>query len=524
MADVTRVDSIADVARLELRTGPSVEAGSAPSTPSATAEAAPNGGLPAGPRPGVVLAVVTAGVILTGIDLFIVNVALPEIGAGLHVRNIPDLSWLLSAYTVVFAALLIPMGTLADRSSRKWGFLLGVGIFTVASAGCAVAGSLALLIALRAAQGIGAALLTPASLGLLLAAYPPQRRASAVRLWTAMGGMAAVFGPVVGGLLVQANWRWVFLVNVPIGLVALLAGIRLLPGERGDGGPLPDFLGTALLVGGVGAIVLALVNSDRWGWGSVRVLGLLIASAIALALFLLRSARHPSPVFDVHLLRIPAIAGALGSLLVFCTAFGAMILSLVLLAENTWGWTALRAGLAATPNAVLVLPASVIAGMLLARAGAFRVTAAGCGLFAAGVVWWHAALNVHPSFPHLLVGLVLTGVGAGLTMPTLFGVATAALPPERAATGSGLVIMVRQLGLAVGVAVLVAVMGTGPSANVTIDALQRGWTVIAIIAAAAPLPALFLRRRDRARHRHGRRLLGLRPARHRVHEPLHEAA
>src|SRR5262249_26728834 len=155
----------------------------------------------------------SAGVILSGIDLFIVNVALPQIGAGLRVRNLPDLSWLLNAYTVVFAALLIPMGRLADRSSRKWGFLLGVGIFTAASACCAAANNLSMLIAFRAVQAVGAALLTPTSLGLLLAAYPPERRAAAVRIWTAMGGMAAVFGPVVGGLLVQASWRWVFLVN-----------------------------------------------------------------------------------------------------------------------------------------------------------------------------------------------------------------------------------------------------------------------------------------------------------------------
>jgi EmrB/QacA subfamily drug resistance transporter len=441
-------------------------------------------------------------VILTGVDLFVVNVALPQIGTDLAVRDISDLSWLLSAYTVVFAALLIPMGRLADRRSRKWGFLLGVAIFTAASACCAAANSLPLLIAFRALQAVGAALLTPASLGLLLAAYPAERRASAVRIWTAMGGMAAVIGPVVGGLLVELSWRWVFLVNVPIGIVAVAAGARLLTNTRGDRGPLPDGVGTVLLIGSVGGTVLALVNSDRWGWGSARVVGLLIGSAIALVLFLIRSARHPSPVLDVRLLRAPAMAAALASLLLFCTAFGAMILSLVLLAESTWQWSALRGGLAATPNAVLVLPASVVAGALLARAGAARVVAAGCGLFAAGIVWWLVHLDAEPAFfPDLLIGLVLTGVGAGLTMPTLFGVATAALPVERSATGSGLVIMVRQIGLALGVAVLVAVLATGPSDGISIDALQRGWIVTAIIAGAAPLPALFRYRRHRGRHR-----------------------
>jgi len=468
---------------------------SAPGLPQVTAGSGP----PTAPRPGVVLAIVSAGVILTGIDLFIVNVALPQIGAGLRVRNIPDLSWLLNAYTVVFAALLIPMGRLADRSSRKWGFLLGVAVFTAASACCAAANSLSLLIAFRAVQAVGAALLTPTSLGLLLAAYPPSRRAAAVRIWTAMGGMAAIFGPVVGGLLVQVSWRWVFLVNVPIGVAALVAGTCLLPNPRGDRGPMPDGIGAVLLIGSVGATVLALVDSDRWHWGSARVVGLLIGAAAALALFVMRSARHPSPVLEIQLLRVRGMTAALASLLLFCTAFGAMILSLVLLVENTWGWSALHGGLVATPNAVLVLPASVVAGVLLARTSSTAVVAAGCGLFAAGVVWWHSGVHAHPAFlPHLLAGLMLTGVGAGLTMPTLFGVATSALPPHRSATGSGMVIMVRQLGLALGVAVLVAVLATGQSGYVSIHALERGWIVIAIITAAAPLPALFLPREKRA--------------------------
>jgi EmrB/QacA subfamily drug resistance transporter len=448
-----------------------------------------------------VLAIVSAGVILSGIDLFIVNVALPQIGPALRVRDLPDLSWLLNAYTVVFAALLIPAGRLADRSSAKWGFLFGVGIFTAASACCAAANSLSLLVAFRAAQAVGAALLIPTSLGLLLAAYPPQRRAAAVRMWTAMGGMAAVFGPVVGGLLVQASWRWVFLVNVPIGVVAMVAGARLLPNLRGDRGPLPDGVGTLLLIVSVGATVLALVNSDRWHWGSAKVVGLLIGSAITFAVFLVRSARHPSPVFEVQLLRVPGMAAALASMLLFSTAFGAMILSLVLLGENTWGWSALRGGFAATPNAVLVLPASVVAGVLLARAraSAGTVIAAGCGLFAAGVLWWHGGVHAHPAFaPHLLVGLLLTGVGVGFTMPTLFGVAASALPPHRFATGSGLVSMVRQIGLALGVAVLVAVLATDTSGYVSVHALDRGWVVIAVITAAAALSALFLPRGERA--------------------------
>jgi EmrB/QacA subfamily drug resistance transporter len=447
--------------------------------------------------PGVVLAIVSLGVILSGIDLFIVNIAFPQIGAGLKVRDISNLSWLLNAYTIVFAALLIPLGRLADRSSRKAGFLLGVGLFTVASACCAAAGTLPLLIAFRALQGAGAALLTPTSLGLLLQAYPPERRAGAVRIWTAMGSVAAVIGPLAGGLLVQASWRWVFLVNIPIGVVAIAAGLRRLPAARGDRGPFPDVIGTVLLVAAVGAATAALVEGNEWHWDSARIIGLFVIAAVTLAAALLRSGRHPSPAFDLSLLRVPGVAAALASTLLLCTAFGAMIFSLVLLAENTWGWSALSSGLAAAPNAVLVLPAALLAGLLLGRrlASVPVVVIAGSLLYAAGIFWWRWGVHANPAYlPNLLTGLLLTGVGLGFTMPIVFGAATAPLPPHRFATGSALVNMVRQVGITLGVAVLVAVLRTPASGRVQIADLDRGWILIAIVALAVPLPVIFIRK------------------------------
>lgn len=451
-----------------------------------------------GTRPGAVLAIVSLGVILSGIDLFIVNIAFPQIGTALRVRDISDLSWLLNAYTIVFAALLIPLGRLADRNGRKAGFLLGVGLFTAASACCAAANSLSLLIAFRALQGAGAALLTPTSLGLLLQAYPPERRAGAVRIWTAMGSVAAVIGPLAGGLLVQASWRWVFLVNIPVGLVAIVAGLRRLPAARPDRGPFPDVIGTILLVAAVGALTLALVDGNEWHWDSARITGLFAGAAVTLVLALLRAARHPSPAFDLGLLRVPGVAAALASTLLLCTAFGAMIFSLVLLAENTWGWSALRSGLAAAPNAVLVLPAAMLAGFLLSRP---RITVplvmtAGSVLYAAGIGWWRWGVTAHPAYvPNLLIGLLLAGVGLGFTMPIVFGAATAPLPAHRFATGSALVNMVRQVGITLGVAVLVAVLQTPTSGAVAIGALDRGWVTIAIIALVTPLPLIFLGRR-----------------------------
>src|SRR3954463_4747249 len=224
--------------------------------------------------PRLVLVIVCASVVLASLDLFIVNVALPQIARDFHVRGdaIADLSWVLNAYAIVYAALLVLFGRAAERYPREHGFLLGVAIFVAASAACGAATSVAMLVAFRVVQAAGAALLTPTSLGLVLATTPAERRQGAVRAWTAVGGLAAAAGPVVGGLLVAASWRWVFLVNVPIGLAALAVGWRGLPHVAGEAVPTPDALGAALITGGVGALVLGLVKGTSWGWGDTRTL------------------------------------------------------------------------------------------------------------------------------------------------------------------------------------------------------------------------------------------------------------
>ncbi|MBV9367188.1 MAG: MFS transporter, partial [Solirubrobacterales bacterium] len=193
-------------------------------------------------NPYLVLVIVCAGVVLASLDLFIVNVALPSMARSFGSSGLGDLSWVLNAYAIVYAALLVLFGRLADRYRREQGFLIGVAVFVAASAACAAASSLPMLIAFRVLQAAGAALLTPTSLGLILATFPPERRSSAVRAWTAVGGLAAALGPAVGGVLVAASWRWVFLVNVPIGLAALVAGRRLLPEVPGHPIRRPDAL------------------------------------------------------------------------------------------------------------------------------------------------------------------------------------------------------------------------------------------------------------------------------------------
>jgi EmrB/QacA subfamily drug resistance transporter len=450
-------------------------------------------------RPRQVLLIVSAGVVMASLDLFIVNVALPQISADLHEPSLGALSWVLNGYAIVYAAMLVLFGRLADQRNRKSGFLLGVAIFTLGSAACGAAVSVPMLIACRLVQAAGAALLTPTSLGLVLASYPAERRGGAVRAWTAAGGMAAALGPVIGGLLVAASWRWVFFVNVPIGLAALVVGWRRLPDVPGHPGPRPDALSALLVTGGVGALTLGLVRGDAWGWTSARTIAVLVASVVVLGLFVLHCLRHHNPLVDPALFRVRTFSGASLAMLLFSVSFGAMLLSVVLWMQDIWEWSALRTGLGVAPGPVMVpLFSFLVTGRLLARYGSAVVVGLGATLFSAGVAWWAVAVQVQPDYLEILPGMIVTGIGVGLTLPSLMSTAAAALPPQSFATGSGVVNMLRQVGFAVGVAMLVAVLGSPHGAGAELTAFRHAWYATAGAGFAAALAAIALGRRPRS--------------------------
>ena len=304
--------------------------------------------------PRQTLVIVCAGVVMASLDLFIVNVALPQIARDLHEESLGTLSWVLNGYAIIYAALLVLAGRLADRHNRKNGFLLGVAIFTAGSAACGAAATVPMLIAFRLVQAAGAALLTPTSLGLVLASYSAERRGGAVRAWTAAGGMAASLGPALGGLLVAASWRWVFLVNVPIGLAAIVAGWRRLPDVPGHAGPRPDELSAVLVTAGVGALTLGLVRGGAWGWTSAATVGVLAGAVIVLVLFVARCLHHHNPLIEPALFRVRTFSGASVAMLFFSISFGAMLLSIVLWMQDAWGWSALRTGLGLAPGPLMV--------------------------------------------------------------------------------------------------------------------------------------------------------------------------
>jgi EmrB/QacA subfamily drug resistance transporter len=436
-----------------------------------------------------VAAIVSVGVFVASLDLFIVNIAFPDIQRDFTGTSLASLSWVLNAYAIVFAALLVPAGRWADRTGRKRAFLGGLALFTLASAACAAAPSIGVLVAARVVQAAGAAVLMPASLGLLLPEFPPEKRGLAIGLWAAVGGTAAAAGPVIGGLLVELSWRWVFLVNIPIGIAAIVAGTRVLREIREEGAERPDLVGAGLLTAAVATLIGGIIEGPDWGWADGRVLGL-FAVALALSVaFVVRSGRHPVPIVEPALLKVQAFAAANVAGIFFFIGFSAMLLGSVLWLTEVWGETALGAGLKIAPGPSMAALFAVGGGVLSGRIGPRAVGAVGALLFGLGGVWWATHLGATEHYAgDYLPGMLIGGAGVGLVNPALAGAATAQLPPTRLATGSAVLTMSRQLGSALGVALLVAVLGT-PSPAEVVNTFDNAWWMM--VAAAFASAAAF---------------------------------
>ncbi len=441
-------------------------------------------------RPGAVLAVLSLAAFMASLDLFIVNVAFDEIGRDFRGASLSDLSWVLNSYAIAYAALLVPLGRLSDRFGRKAGFLLGVAVFTAASAACAASTSLWALVAFRAVKAAGAALLTPTSLALLLDATPAPDRARAVRVWAVTGSLAAAAGPVLGGLLAAISWRWVFLVNVPVGLAALAGAALLVAPSRDDArGDLPDLPGAALLALSVGSLAHGLVRAPDHGWASPGVVIALAVFVAAAALFWRRSRRHPVPVVEPAMLAVRSFAWANATALLFNLAFAANLLALVLWLQRAWHFPSLRTGLAVAPGP-LAVPVFAAVAQAASRRGAPAglLAAAGCVVCALGTALVLGSVAEAPAYAtDVLPGWLIGGAGVGLAMPTILSAATVDLPRDRSATGSAVVNMSRQVGAVLGVGLLVAVLGDPQGFADTRRAFQRVWigVALAFVAAAA---------------------------------------
>jgi EmrB/QacA subfamily drug resistance transporter len=416
------------------------------------------------PRRWAILAVVVLGAFMAQLDLFIVNIAFPAIHQDFAGASSTALSWVLNAYAIVFAACLVPAGRLGDLIGRRRTFELGVLIFAVASAACAAAPGVAVLVGARVLQAVGAALVIPTSLGLLLHVFAPSERAGAIGAWASGAAIAAASGPPLGGLLVLASWRWIFLVNLPLAAAALIGARRLVPEVRHpEVGSRPDLVGIALLVSGIGGLVLCIVEGQSWGWGSGAFLLGLLAAAVLIGAFLWRCAHHPSPIVELSLLRLRPFAAANAAMLAFYVGFGSMLLGAVLFLTGIWHERTVIAGLEIAPGPLVVAFISPQVKRLVGRFGAKPVAAVGSLLLAAAGGWWAMRLRTPTDFAGaFLPGMLIGGLGVGLTQASLYGVVAGVLPANRFATGSGVLNMSRQIALAIGVALLVAILGTAP--------------------------------------------------------------
>jgi EmrB/QacA subfamily drug resistance transporter len=439
-----------------------------------------------------VLLVTSTAVLMTFLDVTIVNIAFPDLRRSFANTTLAHLSWALNAYNIVFAAALVPAGKLADRFGRRRLFLAGTAGFLAASVVCGLAGSADILIGARAVQALGAALLVPASLGLLLPEFPPEQRTTATALWTATGAVAAATGPALGGVLVTwQSWRWVFFVNLLLGLPVLLWARRLLTEHREEHATgWPDLPGAALLSAAVAALALAITQGPSWGWRSQGVLGALAAATLLLPLVVARSARHPTPVLELSLFRLRRFSTANAALLVFALGFFALLLANVLFLTGAWHYSTVQAGIALTPGPLMAALFAPLGGRLADRFGHRAVALAGSLAFASGTLTLALATGSQPHYAtRFLPAVLLVGTGVGLTIAALGSAAVLDLPSARLATGSAISASFRQIGAVLGIAALIAILDNAQPPH-AVDAFHQAWTLIAVTGTAAGLIGL----------------------------------
>ncbi|MET0603958.1 MAG: MFS transporter [Baekduia sp.] len=418
-----------------------------------------------------VLAIASGAAFLAMLDATVANLAVADLHSDFPAVAIGDLSWVITIYAIAFAALLAPGGRFADLLGRRALLAGGAFVFTTMSLVAAVAPSFEILLVARGLQGAGAAAMIPASLAVILADTPPERRAAAIGAWSAAGALAAAAGPTIGGALVDAaGWRAVFLVTVPAG-IALLAATRLLPvgGERAEGAAratMPDLLGTFLLAAGVGGLALGVSRGAAWGWGDLRTLVAIAGGLVGLAVVLVRSRTHPAPAVEVGLWRSRTFALANLASLIYGAVLFSWLLVGVLFLTQVWGYTPLETGLAMTPGAVAAALVALGCGPLVARYGSRPVVLAGVATLAAAGVWVVLAVEDAPAFVTLwLPAGTLVGVGMGAIATGMSSAAALSVAPAQFAAGVGLNQAARAVGGALGVAAMATILrGTDPAA------------------------------------------------------------
>ncbi len=438
------------------------------------------------------------------LDNTVVNVALPSIERGLG-AGLPELEWVVNAYALSFAALMLTGGKLADLLGRRRIFLIGLGLFTGMSLACGLAASPAELIAFRALQGAGAALMLPATLAIISDAFPPRQRGMALGIWAGVSAMALAVGPLVGGLITEhINWSWIFFVNVPVGALGMLAGVAVIAESR-DTSAVQSLDLPGLLSAGVGlfALTFALVEANRYGWSSAAIIGLFVCAGAGLALFLLIERRRRVPMLDLSLFRNTTFLGAnIVALLVSLAMFGVFFF-MSLYVQTILGYSPVQAGAIFLPMTLLVVVVAPLAGRLSDLVGSRWLMAGGLALVGLSLLLF-SRLGTGSDFWNLLPGLVVGGIGIASTMSPMTAAAMRSVPVAKAGVASGVLNTFRQVGGAMGIAVMGAILTSRESsalsdganqAQAFIDGFSTSLEVAALIAFLGAMTAALLIRR-----------------------------
>ena len=451
-------------------------------------------------RGAKVLALTSVGIMLVSLDISIVNVAF-----GSFVAEWPEsrrtLTWVFSAYNIAYAAGLLTAGRLADAFGRKRAFLGGLMIFMLGSILCAVSPTAIFMVIARVIQAVGGAILTPASLALVLPEFAVEKRSAAIGVWGAVGGLSAASGPMIGGILADNfGWRSIFLVNVPFCLLAFAVGVKLLHESRDETAPRTvDYFGALLVVLGVGLLTLMIVQSDEWGWVSNRSLVIFAISFLLIGAFVWRCNKVAHPVLDLRLFKLPFVTAAAISGFVFTMGFFSMIFINTQWLQVVWGYSPSLSGLAGSPGPLAAAIVAAPAGKLANRIGHGKVVAAGALIMSTGIGWMNFFISPEIHYwDFYFPTMVFIGLGVGLCISTIQSSATAFLPQPRFAMGSALNNTSRQIGAALGVALVSSMLVAAAKTDDPERGFHTAWTLMSGVILFSGVAMLTLFRRPTA--------------------------
>ena len=405
------------------------------------------------------LTAVCTGVFMLLLDITIVNVALPDIEQAFN-ASLSDLQWVISAYALTLAAFLLTAGSLADLYGRRLLFANGIAIFTIGSLCCGLANGSTFLSVARGVQGVGGAIMFATSMALLAQAFQGRERGVALGIFGAVTGVAIAIGPVLGGAITSGlSWRWIFFVNIPIGVVALAITLLRVDESRNPAARKPDWAGFLTFSAGLAALVYGLIQSQRDGWGSTTVVSSLVASAVLLVAFVVVELASREPMLDLALLRMPTFVGGLVAAWAISAALFAMTTYLIIYLQNTLGFSAVATGVRFLPMTVAIFVAAGIAGRLTSMVPRRFLIGAGFVLVGAGLLLMRG-LTPTSGWTHLLAGMIISGLGGGLVSTPLVSTAVGVVEPARAGAASGINATLRQVGVATGVAGLGTILAS----------------------------------------------------------------